>query len=268
MTNFDPNICIMDLQIKDAFFIVTGGGSGFGRAIANLLLHEGARVLVIARTEKVLIEFKSIWKDKLDYIAGDITQTAVQQKVIEYAAGKYVSGVLINAGGPPAKNIEELTLADWDESYRLLVQWKIEFISQLIPVFRNQNYGRILFIESISVKQPVENLILSNTFRPAIVGFAKSLSNEFASENITFNVIAPGYHNTSAMQRLFKKKSDQLNISEEEAKAQFENSILVGKMGEADELAQPAVWLLSKHSRFVTGQTISHDGGSVKGIFG
>lgn len=258
----------MDLQIKDALFIVTGGGAGFGRAIADLLLREGAKVLVVSRTEAILIEFKNQWMDKLDYIVGDITQPIIQQKVIEFVAGKYLSGVLINAGGPPTKNIEELTMEDWNESYRMLVQWKIAFTSKLLPIFLNQNYGRFLYIESISVKQPVENLILSNTFRPAIVGFAKSLSNEFASKNITFNVIAPGYHNTSAMQRLFKKKADQLNITPEEAKGQFEKSIPVGKMGEADELAQPAVWLLSKHARFVTGQTFSHDGGSVKGIFG
>ncbi|NOU46651.1 MAG: SDR family oxidoreductase [Bacteroidales bacterium] len=258
----------MDLQLKDGYFIVTGAGAGFGRAIAELLLNEGAGVLAVARTEAVLTEFKNQWKDKLDYIVGDITQAVVQQNVIKQIEGKYLSGVLINAGGPPAKNMDELTQPDWDESYRLLVQWKIAFTSLLLPIFRKQNYGRFLFIESFSVKQPVENLILSNTFRPAVVGFAKSLSQEFASENITFNVMAPGYHNTAAMQRLFIKKAELSQISVEEAKSQFESSIPVGRMGEASEMAQPAVWLLSKQARFVTGQTFSHDGGSVKGIFG
>ena len=258
----------MDLQLKESFFIVTGAGSGFGRAIAELLLNEGAQVLAVARTEKVLAEFKNQWNNQLNYIVGDITQSIIQQEVIQFIDGKYLSGVLINAGGPPAKKMNELTQADWDESYHLLVQWKIAFTSLLLPVFRRQQYGRFLFIESISVKQPVENLILSNTFRPAIVGFAKSLSQEYAAENITFNVMAPGYHNTSAMQRLFMKKADLLKISVEEEKSSIENSIPVGRMGEAFEMAQPAVWLLSKQARFVTGQTFSHDGGSVKGIFG
>jgi 3-oxoacyl-[acyl-carrier protein] reductase len=258
----------MDLQLKDGYFIVTGAGAGFGRAIAELLLMEGARVLAVARTETVLAEFKTQWKDALNYIVGDITQAVVQQKVIEEIEGKYLSGVLINAGGPPAKNMIESTQSDWDESYRLLVQWKIAFTTLLLPIFRKQNYGRFLFIESISVKQPIDNLILSNTFRPAIVGFAKSLSQEFASENITFNVMAPGYHNTAAMQRLFRKKAEQQNITETEAKNRFETSIPVGRMGEASEMAIPAVWLLSPYARFITGQTISHDGGSVKGIFG
>ncbi len=258
----------MNFQLKDRFFVVTGAGAGFGRAIAELLLHEGATVLAVARTEKTLADFKSKWNDQLEYIAGDISQTIVQQKVIDCVGNRFLSGVLINAGGPAAKNMEELIEKDWLEAYQLLVQWKINFTGLLLPIFRKQNYGRFLFIESISVKQPVENLILSNTFRPAVVGFAKTLSQDFALSNITFNVLAPGYHNTQAMNRLFIKKAEQSHIQIDEAKSQFEKSIPVGKMGEPDEMAVPAVWLLSPLSRFVTGQTMSHDGGSVKGIFG
>lgn len=258
----------MDLQLKDSFFVVTGAGAGFGRAIANLLLSEGARLLVVARTESVLADFKSQWNNQLEYVVGDITQQSVQQNVMDRISGEYLSGVLINAGGPPAKNIDELTQSDWDESYRQLVQWKIAFTSRLLPIFCRQQYGRFVYIESISVKQPIDNLIISNTFRPAMVGFAKSLSREYASANITFNVMAPGYHNTAAMQRLFTKKAEQLQISAAEAKSQFERSIPVGRMGEAFEMAIPVVWLLSKQARFVTGQTFSHDGGTVNGIFG
>jgi len=258
----------MDLQLKDSFFIVTGAGAGFGRAIAELLLNEGACVLAVARTEKVLSEFNSHWTNQLTYIVGDIKQDLVQQKVIEHIERKNVSGVLINAGGPPTKNIDELTQTDWAESYRLLVQWKIAFTTLLLPIFRRQNYGRFLYLESMSVKKPIDKLILSNTFRPAIVGFAKSLSVQYAAENITFNVLAPGYHNTEAMQRLLKKKAEQLSITIEQAKKIFEESIPGGRLGEASELVQPAVWLLSRQSRFITGQTFSHDGGSVKCIFG
>ena len=142
------------------------------------------------------------------------------------------------------------------------------FVKLMMHKMLAQNYGRIVFIESVSVKQPVENLVLSNALRAAVVGLMKSLSQDVAHQNITLNMIAPGYHNTAAMQRLFKKKADIENITLEEAKTIFERQLPVGRMGEADELARLACWLLSPLSRFVTGQTISHDGGMVKGLFG
>lgn len=258
----------MNLGLDNRFFIVCGAGSGFGRAVAEALLMEGAHVLAVARTESVLLDFQSKWTEKLEVLAGDITQSEIQQKVFDAIQDRYLSGVLVNAGGPPAKNLDELMASDWDEAYRQLVRWKIQFVQGILPIFHRQSYGRLLFIESISVKQPVENLILSNTFRPAIVGFMKTLSQDFASQNITMNILAPGYHDTAAMQRLFKKKAEMDKGTEEAARKVFEDSIPVKRLGKADEMASLAAWLLSEKSGFVTGQTISHDGGGVRGIFG
>lgn len=268
MAIFASNTQEMDLKIKDSFFIVTGAGSGFGRAIAEQLLNDGAEVLAIARTYEVLELFKVQFPEKLHILAGDITHSEVQQKVIEFCYGKTLSGVVINAGGPPAGAFLETKLSNWDDAYRLILRWKVDFVQQIVPLFQKQKYGRMLFIESVSVKQPVENLVLSNSLRPAVVGFVKSLAGDLAKENITLNILAPGYHNTAAMQRLFKKKAELTGMSQEEAKKVFENQIPVGKMGEASELASLAAWLLSPLSRYTTGQTFSHDGGLVKGIFG
>lgn len=258
----------MDLKIKDSFFIVTGAGSGFGRAIAEQLVNDGAEVLAIARTIEVLESFKAQYPQKLHIIAGDITQSSIQQKVLQFCEGKILSGVVVNAGGPPAGAFLETKLNDWDEAYRLVLRWKVNFVQQIVPVLLKQNYGRILFVESVSVKQPVENLVLSNSLRPAVVGFVKSLAGDLAKNNITLNILAPGYHNTAAMQRLFKKKSELTGMTIEEAKTVFEQQIPIGKMGEAFEMASLAAWLLSPLSRYTTGQTFSHDGGLVKGIFG
>lgn len=258
----------MNLALNDRFFVVTGAGSGFGRAVAESLLQEGARVLAVARTEDVLLNFQTQWPNSLEILAGDITQSDTQQKIFNLIQGRHLAGVLVNAGGPPAKNFDELIESDWDEAYRLLVRWKIQFVQGILPIFRNQAYGRLLFIESISVKQPVENLILSNTFRPAIVGFVKTLSQDFASQNITMNILAPGYHDTAAMQRLFKKKAEMEKTTEEASRKVFEESIPVKRLGNAEELSSLAVWLLSDKSAFVTGQTISHDGGTIRGLFG
>ena len=159
-------------------------------------------------------------------------------------------------------------MEQWDEAWRNIVRWKVALTKRLLPVFRAQNYGRVLFIESISVKQPVQNLILSNAMRPAVVGFAKTLSREVAGNGITVNVLAPGYHATAAMERLFVNKSELQKISVEAARDAFEDELPIRPMGKPEEMASLALWLLSPLSRFVSGQTITHDGGLVEGIFG
>jgi 3-oxoacyl-[acyl-carrier protein] reductase len=141
----------------------------------------------------------------------------------------------------------------------------VKLTQELLEKFKDQNYGRILYIESVAVKQPIENLILSNSLRMAVVGFVKTLSQEVAHQGITLNILAPGYHATPAMERLFANKSMLLGISPEDARKEFEKETKVGFLGDPKDFASLAVWLLSPHSRFITGQTISVDGGLIKG---
>lgn len=258
----------MNFELANRFFVVTGASSGFGRAVAEALLAEGATVLAVARTAEVLENFQRKHPENLHFITGDVMLEDVQKQIFAFCDDRFVDGILVNAGGPPAKAFMETELKDWDDAYHQLVRWKVAFVKQMMHKMLDQNYGRIVFIESVSVKQPVENLVLSNALRLAVVGLMKSLSQDVADQNITLNMIAPGYHNTAAMQRLFKKKADIEGITIEDAKKIFESHIPVGRMGEADELARLACWLLSPVSRYVTGQTISHDGGMVRGIFG
>ncbi|MBU1368389.1 MAG: SDR family oxidoreductase [Bacteroidetes bacterium] len=258
----------MDLQLKDRFYIVTAAGTGFGRAIAERLLAEGAQVLAVARTEAVLEAFRSEAGNNLEILAEDITHSSTIDKLIAVTANRRISGLLVNAGGPPAKAFMETSLDDWDEAYRAIVRWKVEITQKFLPVFQAQQYGRLVFVESVSVKQPVENLVLSNSLRAAVTGFVKTASQEMAATGITMNILSPGYHDTAAMQRLFVKKAAVENISEEQARQVFESSIPVKRMGKAEEMAVLASWLLSPLSGFVTGQSFSHDGGLVKGLFG
>lgn len=258
----------MNLNIKEKLFIVCGAGSGFGRATAEKLLEEGARVVAVARSAEVMNAFAAQYPDKLSCITGDISLETTQHRVIEQCGSTAIDGLLVNAGGPPAMSFLESKMDDWDQAWLQLIRWKVAFVKKIIPLMQAHAYGRIVFVESVSVKQPVENLVLSNSLRMAVVGFVKTLSTEVAAHNITLNILAPGYHNTAAMQRLFAKKAKVMQITEQEAKQRFEQSIPVGKMGEAYEMAELAAWLLSPNSRYVTGQTFSHDGGIVKGVFG
>lgn len=258
----------MDFQIKDKNFIVTGAGSGFRRAIAEALAKEGANVLAVSRTEEKLVKLKNLFPDFITCIAGDIMSERIQQQVVDWHGTENLSGALINAGGPPAGRFEDISMEQWEEGWRTVVKWKIAFTKKLLPFFGKHHYGRLVYIESVSVKQPVKNLILSNALRPAVVGFVKTLSQEIAAEGITANILAPGYHSTAALERLFIKKSELENITPAEAKRSFEQEIPVGKMATPEEMAPLALWLLSPLSRYVTGQTFSHDGGIVQGFFG
>lgn len=258
----------MELNLKNCLFLVCGAGSGFGRAVAEKLLDEGARVMAVARSENAMKAFTDAQPERLQVFVGDITTDEVQDRMLAACEGEQISGVLINAGGPPAMSFLESEMHHWDQAWLQLVRWKLVFTKKLLPLMQQQNYGRVVFIESVSVKQPVQNLVLSNALRMAVVGFVKTLALEVAAENINLNILAPGYHNTAAMKRLFAKKSATDHITVDAAKAKFEQSIPVGRMGEAVEMAELAVWLLSPNSRYVTGQTISHDGGMVKGVFG
>ncbi|HMB98345.1 MAG TPA: SDR family oxidoreductase, partial [Balneolaceae bacterium] len=149
-----------------------------------------------------------------------------------------------------------------------VMRWKIELALKLMPHFIERKYGRVLFLESKSVKQPIPQLVLSNAFRAGVTGFAKSLATEVANRGITVNVLAPGAHDTPAIERVIQKQSQSKNISYEAAKKEMEDSIPAGRLGSPNEIASLAAWLLSPRSSYVTGQTISHDGGAVSGLFG
>lgn len=253
----------MDLGIKDKLFIVTGATSGFGKAIADGLVAEGAKVIINARGEEKLIASKAAHSDQIDYIAGDITSDATISALINKIGDKKLDGILINAGGPPAKSFVATELGDWDNAYKNILRWKVKLTKALLPKLIDQAYGRIVYIESASVKQPIENLVLSNSLRLAVVGFVKTMSREIGHQGITCNIIAPGYHATPAMERLFANKSKTEGITTDDAKESFINHTKVGHLGNAKDLASLAVWLLSPGSSYVTGQTIAVDGGLV-----
>jgi 3-oxoacyl-[acyl-carrier protein] reductase len=157
-------------------------------------------------------------------------------------------------------------MEDWDNAYKTILRWKVELTKALVPKMIQQQYGRVVYIESSSVKQPLENLVLSNSLRVAVVGMVKTLSQEIAGTGVTLNIMGPGSHNTPAIDRIYKKKSEQTGLSFDEVKQNAIKQIPVGALGEANDFASLALWLLSPLSRFVTGETITVDGGAVRSI--
>lgn len=258
----------MDFQINDKLFVVTGATSGFGLAISTQLVREGANVIINARREEPLNEVQSLLGKNVEIVLGDITSDAVIAEVFRKIGTRLLDGFVINAGGPPAKSFLETEMEDWDNAYNSLLRWKVKITQEILDKLRPQGYGRILYIESASVKQPIENLVLSNSLRLAVVGFVKTMSQEIAADGITANILAPGYHDTPAMKRIIEKKSMLLGISPDDSRAIVEKDIATGSLGNPEHMASLAIWLLSPHAAFVTGQTISVDGGFVKGTMG
>jgi 3-oxoacyl-[acyl-carrier protein] reductase len=258
----------MDLGIRNHLFIVGGAGSGLGKATAIQLISEGATVIAIGRSAAPLEELRHLDPGRVETLVCDITEEASIEIIKEHIGGRQLHGMLVNAGGPPARTFMETSLEDWDQAYRSLLRWKVAIAKELVPLMQTHQYGRLLFIESSAVKQPLENLVLSNSLRVAVVAFVKTLSQEMAKSGITFNVLGPGSHDTPAIERVYRKKAEQSGISLEKARELGIGQVPVGSLGRPENFAALACWLLSPQSAFITGQTISVDGGMVKGIFG
>ena len=254
----------MNLQIKNHTFVVCGATAGFGRAAAVALMNDGARVIGIARQQEGLDKLQAEYKHHFIAVKGDVTTPDTINNIISLAHEYQIDGILINAGGPPAKLFEETRLSDWDDAYRNILRWKVELTQKLIPHFKSKGYGRIVYIESSSVKQPIENLVLSTSLRLAVVGMMKTVSQEVAGQNINFNMIAPGSHNTAAINRLIDKKAQLTGQDFETAKAAFIDAIPAKQFGRADYLGNLAAWLLSPMAEYITGQVYAIEGGAVK----
>lgn len=258
----------MNLHLNDQRFVVCGASSGFGEAIARQLLTEGADVVLVARRGHILNEKFSHFGTQTEIIEGSLIYSETLDKIEKSVVSNKTHGIVFNAGGPPTGTPLQTDMKDWDSAWQLVMRWKIDLALRLAPVFRENEYGRMLFIESQSVKQPLPSLVLSNAYRAGVVGFAKSLALEIAKSGVTVNVLAPGSHETPAIERVIQNNSSIRGISYDRAKKEMEENIPVGRMGKAEELASLAVWLLSDQSGYVTGQTISHDGGVISGLFG
>ncbi len=258
----------MDLQLSDKLFLITGASSGLGSGVALSLLKEGAKIIAVSTSQEKLDKLKSGYPGKVTPFAGNLFDLETADGIIKTIGSERLDGVFLNASGPPAMPFIESSLEDWDNAYNNILKWKINLVQKLLPLFQKQNYGRIIFSESVSVKQPIKDLVLSNSLRLAVVGMAKTLTNEVAKYGITVNIIGTGYHNTGAMNRLYLRKMKTENISMENAVKSFENDIPGGKMGDEESFGNLIAWLFSPLSFYINGQTISVDGGVVKGVFG
>ncbi|WP_424475269.1 SDR family oxidoreductase [Oceanobacillus kimchii] len=263
----------MDLGLHGKSVIVAASSKGLGKASAKQFAAEGAKVIISSRNqeelEKAQDEIRSVTGNhNVNYIVCDITNpTSVRELVLKTIELNGTVDVLVNnAGGPPAGNFDSVSDEDWTGAFELNLLSFVRLIREVLPHMRKQGSGHIVSIASSSIKQPIDNLILSNTFRAGIIGLAKSLSQELAPDNILINTIGPGRIGTDRVKHLDEFVAEQQDISYEDVKSKAESSIPIGRYGKPKEFANLVVYLCSGANTYITGQSLLVDGGMVKAL--
>ncbi|RAL21371.1 SDR family oxidoreductase [Thermoflavimicrobium daqui] len=262
----------MDLGLKDQVALVTASSKGLGKATALELAKEGAKVMISSRNqdelEKTAKEIHEKTGSEVAYCVADLTKPEEIDHLITktFQHFKSIHILVNNAGGPPPGNFDQFEDTDWQSAFELNLLSVIRLIRGTIPIMRQQKYGRIVNFTSSSIKEPIQGLILSNTFRTAIVGLAKSLSVELATDSILINTLAPGRISTDRLNTLDQNRAQQLGVPIDEVRNQFFSQIPLGRYGKPEEFAKAATFLLSRANSYITGQALLVDGGMVKSI--
>ena len=262
----------MDLGLKNKVALVAAASRGLGRAVAEELAQEGALLVLCARNAQTLTETseaisRSSGADVLA-VSADVAVVSDVLRVVASGIERFgrIDILVTNAGGPPAGNFEHIAREQWEQAARLTLYSTIEFARQVLPGMKERQWGRILNITSIAVKQPVENLILSNSLRAGVTGFARTLANEVASLGITVNNILPGYTRTERVEELASIMAAKEGISAAEFKARWEHEIPMKRLGEPREFAALATFLVSERASYITGTSIQVDGGWIRSL--
>ena len=262
----------MDLGIKDRVAIVAASSKGLGKASALGLAKEGVKLTICSRDkdtlQKTADEIASQTGADVLAITCDVSKTDEIKNVVKETINKYskVDILINNAGGPPVGAFLDFSLQDWRKAIELNLFSAITFNNEVIPCMKENKWGRIVNITSMSVKQPIDGLILSNTVRAGIAGLAKTISNEFAPYNILVNNVCPGRIYTDRIKQLAEQRAKRDKTSFDEAISAMENDIPVGRIGRPEELANLIVFLASERASYITGTTIQVDGGLIKGL--
>lgn len=262
----------METGLKNRVAIVAASSQGIGRATAEAFAAEGCRVAMCARSRAALAQAEDRIRQqyKVDVFseALDVTDAASVQQFVESIVVKWgsVDICVTNAGGPPAKGFLETSLEDWQKAINANFLSTVYFAREVIPHMQKKRWGRIITITSITTKQPVAELVLSNAVRAAVVGLVKSLANEFGKDGILVNNVGPGFTATDRLKDLAKVRSANTGKSQQEVFDSWAVDAAQQRIGEPREVADAIVWLASERASFVTGQTILVDGGAYKGL--
>ncbi len=262
----------MDLGLRGKVALVAAASRGLGRAIATELAREGASLVICARGAEGLAatgrSLASGFGVKVHAVLADVSNPKHVDRVASEAMAKFgrVDVLVTNAGGPPAGTFENHNWEAWEKAVNLTLRSAVELTRAVLPGMRARRWGRIINVTSIAVKQPVDNLILSNSLRSAVTGFARTLANEVATDGVTVNNILPGYTRTERVEALADANAAKEGVTRQDVIARFENEIPMRRLGEPEEFAALAAFLASDRASYITGQSIAVDGGWIRSL--
>jgi 3-oxoacyl-[acyl-carrier protein] reductase len=262
----------METGLKGRVAIVAASSQGIGRATAEAFGAEGCRVAMCARNANAL----EAAAEKIRKQSGvevftanfDVTHPGAVHIFVDAVVEKFggVDICVTNAGGPPAKGFMAASIEEWRKAIDANFLSTVYFARSVIPHMQRKRRGRIITLTSISTKQPVPDLVLSNAVRAAVVGLVRSLANEFGKDGVTVNNVGPGYTATERLKELARARSAAQGKSEDEIFAAWANDSALKRVAEPREVADTIVWLASERASYITGQTILVDGGAYKGL--
>lgn len=262
----------METGLRNRVAIVAGSSQGLGKATAFALAAEGVHLALCARNSQALERAAASIRERFNVQthveAFDARDSSAIDRFVRNVAQRFdrIDVCVTNAGGPPAKEFLATTDQDWDDAFALNLRSAAAFARAVIPYMQKQQWGRIVTISSITVRQPQPQLILSNAIRAGVMGLVRSLANEFGKDGILVNNVAPGYTATDRLKELSAHRASASGKSKEEIEQAWTGQIPLGRLGRPEEVADAIVWLASERSSFVTGQTILVDGGMYKGL--
>ncbi len=253
----------MDLGLKNKIAFIAASSQGLGKSVALEMAKEGAHVIINGRNKTLLEETRqeidSIGNGTVLALLGDLSIANDRDRIVATILEKYnyIDILVTNTGGPPSGKFESLTQENWDTTYQLLLGSAVSLIRSFLPSMKEQPWGRIISITSQAVKQPVENLILSNSVRASVVGLMKTLASELGGYNITVNNVMPGYTQTNRLKTLIDKNP---------AFGDAVNEIPLKRFGNPEEFAAAVTFLASERASYITGTSLAVDGGWIKNI--
>ncbi|MCL5035244.1 MAG: SDR family oxidoreductase [Bacteroidetes bacterium] len=262
----------MDLGLKGKVAVVAASTKGLGKAVAASLADEGASVVINGRHKQNLRDAADEIRLKTGQtpfaVQGDLTQPDDIEKLFDEVMRHFgaVHILVPNAGGPPAGNFLDFDDEQWQKAVELNLMSTVRLIRKAIPIMQAQKWGRIVNLTSLTVKQPSDNLLLSNAIRAAIIGLAKSVSRDVARDNVLINNIAPYYVSTKRIDYLMEQTAAKKGISKEIALQDIVKEIPIGRLGTPEEFGDFVAFLCSERNSYVTGATIQFDGGAYRGM--